>query len=149
MRKRTVLLGATLVLVLAGCGLWWSSHDSTEKSGHSAAASPSSSRAPKVPRLDAAAGKVLAAGLRSGDESKLRAVVVVPKGQAITERDLAAFTQLRSITFDPVTFRDAGDGTATVTARVVGPNGHPATWRTYLIEVDRRWKIAATAPGTT
>jgi hypothetical protein len=128
--------------------LWWSSHDGTEKSGHSAAGSASPSQAPKAPPLDAAAGKVLAAGLRSGDESALRAVVVVPAGQAISERDLAGFTRLRSITFDPVTFRDAGDGTATVTARVVGPHGHAATWRAYLIAVDGRWKLAATAPAT-
>ena len=57
---------------------------------------------------------------------------------------VAQLHQLSDLSFDPASFRDFGDGTAQVDARVTPGNGQSTTWTTYLVLDESGWKLSAT-----
>jgi hypothetical protein len=85
-----------------------------------------------------------AAGLRddlaAGDTLHLRDAVALPAGKSLLPRTLAALKALGSVTFDPSTFTDRRDGTATVTA-----TAGAKTWTVFLVQLTGRWLISATS----
>jgi hypothetical protein len=106
----------------------------------SAAPVPTSPGAP-APPLDQARAKQLSADLASATADGMRDAIALPSGQELSS---AAGAQLKAqgpITFDVATFRDHGDGTASVVAHAAATNG---TWTVTLIDESAKWKMSLT-----
>jgi hypothetical protein len=129
-----VAVAAVAVIVLAN-------RDDTR----AAAGSSSTSHGPG--RLSSAEASRLAEDVTSGDEKRVRAAVAVSPEQPLDAAAVSGLGAIESMTFDVGTFRDLGDGTAEVTARVVMPGGaQPAVWTVRLVAVDQEWLISSTEP---
>jgi hypothetical protein len=110
-----------------------------------AAGSPSTSHSPE--RLTSAEASQLADDVTSGDEKRVRAAVALSPEQPLDPAAVSGLATLEAMTFDVGTFRDLGDGTAEVTARVVMPGGaQPTMWTVRLVAVDQEWLISSTEP---
>ena len=82
----------------------------------------------------------LRADLAAGDTQHVRDAVELPAGKALPPRAITALKALGSITFDPSTFTDRDDGTATITA-LAGAK----TWTVFLVQSGGRWLISASS----
>ena len=82
----------------------------------------------------------LRADLATGDTQHVRDAVELPAGKALPPRAITALKALGSVTFDPSTFTDRRDGTATITATAGGlDQEHGPRLRAG------RWLISATS----
>ena len=105
--------------------------------------SPSTSHSPG--RLSSAAASRLANDVTSGDEKRVRAAVAVSPEQPLDAGAVSALAAVEAMSFDVRTFRDLGDGTAEVTARVDMPGAaQPTAWTVRLVTVDQEWLISST-----
>lgn len=130
-----VAVAAVVVLVLAN-------RDDTRAAG----ASPSTSHSPG--RLTSTEASRLASDVTSGDEKRVRAAVAVSPEQPLDAGAVSGLAAIETMTFDVRTFRDLGDGTAQIAAKVVMPGGaQPTTWTVRLVAVDREWLISSTEPA--
>ena len=88
---------------------------------------------------------ILTRDLESGKESDLRAAIAVAGSQQLDPSAADQLAALGPITFDPATFHDNHNGTATVTAHVTHPQaGSPATWTVDLIDEAGQWNLSST-----
>jgi hypothetical protein len=78
--------------------------------------------------------------LESGDAAHVEDAVAVPANKALPLQALAALKALGPVTFNPDTFSDRRDGTATVTA-----NTGAKTWTVFLVQAGDRWLLSATS----
>ncbi len=97
--------------------------------------------AKSAPPLDRGRASRLSSDLGAATLSGLHDAIALPGGQALNPAAAAGLKAQSPVTFDVGTFRDRGDGTATVTAHVTKP---PGTWTVTLIDEDGRWKISLT-----
>lgn len=82
----------------------------------------------------------LRADLAAGDTQHVRDAVELPAGKALPPRAITELKALGSVTFQPSTFSDRRDGTATITA-LAGTK----TWTVFLVQSGGRWLISATS----
>ena|SRR5690349_3509984 len=129
-----VFVAAVVVIVLAG-------RQDTQ------AADPPKT-APGPGPLTSAAAARLADDVTSGDEKRVRTAVAVSPDQPLDAAAVSGLAAIRSMTFDPHTFRDLGNGAAEVTAQVVEPGDAQAVeWTVRLVAVDGKWLISSTEPA--
>lgn len=144
MSRRTVVLSVIGVVLVATVAVALVLRPGGKEPAPAVAASaapvPTSPGAP-APPLDQARAKRLSDDLASATAEGLRDAIALPSGQAL---DPAAGAQLRAqgpITFAVATFRDHGDGTASVVAHAAATHG---TWTVTLIDENAQWKISLT-----
>ncbi|WP_346619651.1 hypothetical protein [Blastococcus montanus] len=94
--------------------------------------------------LDAARAEEISAGVTSGTEAGLRAVLDVASSQPLDPAAVDALADLGSLDIDIGSFESLGDGVATVTAITGTP---PATWSLLLVMKDGQWYLAQTEPA--
>lgn len=136
--RRTVLLGAGLAIALTSLVV---SVVVLHQPNH---ASDAPKKSPTLPPLTNTQAVALAAALRSGQASKVSQAVVMPAGTAPQAQFVAELHALKSLTVKPWTFRDNGDGTASVQTQVTGSNLETVTWVAYLVWESGKWKLSAT-----
>jgi hypothetical protein len=78
--------------------------------------------------------------LATGDTQHVRDAVELPAGKALPPRAVTALKALGSVTFDPSTFTDRRDGTATITALAGAKK-----WTVFLVQSAGRWLISASS----
>ena len=89
----------------------------------------------------------LATDLTSGDEDRVRSAVAVAPGQKLNAAAVAELESIKSVDFDLTTFRDRGDGTAQVRARILLKGaGSATTWAVGLVDDHGTWRISWTEP---
>jgi hypothetical protein len=132
-----VAVAAVAVIVLAN------RDDTRAAAGSPSTGSPSTSHGPG--QLTSAAASRLANDVTSGDEKRVRAVVAVSPEQPLDAGAVSALAAIEAMSFDVRTFRDLGDGTAEVTARVDMPGAaQPTGWTVRLVAVNQEWLISST-----
>ena len=85
--------------------------------------------------------------LTSGSESDLRTSIALPNDQKLAPGVIQQLASLGKITFNTSTFHDNHDGTATVTAQVISPQGTKQNWVVTFVDVNGQWKINSTDPA--
>jgi len=137
-----VVVPVVVVAVVAVVVLVLANRDDTRAAG----GSPSTSHSPG--RLTSAEASRLASDVTSGDEKRVRAAVAVSPEQPLDAGAVSGLAAIEVMTFDVRTFRDLGDGTARIAAKVVMPGGaQPTVWTVRLVAVDREWLISSTEPA--
>jgi hypothetical protein len=140
-RRRLILAAATTAVVAAGAAVAMLLLGGSQDSASGAPAAPSASAPP--PDLTAVRAQQLSDGLVSGSESTVRTVLDLPAEQPLDPGAVEALAAMPPATIDLSTFRNIGDGSATVEATTVptdeSPSGH---WTLYLIYEDGQWMMS-------
>lgn len=150
-RRRTMFLLPWLLCALSACsGQPSPAANKTPRPAASTAGTnsgPSSPSGPSTPALSKREADTLAAGLRSGSPSAVKAVLALPEGEAVPKAFVAKMAALKGLWIDPATSRDNGNGTATARAVLTGATGDVSTWTVMLARAGAgSWQVTATAP---
>jgi hypothetical protein len=147
--RRGVFIGIGCVLVALAIGatlLITRSHHPARTESKAPARAFATAPSRPAPPLTPARAAALTAGLASGTDHGISAVIALPSTQALDPAAAGQLKALSPITFDVSTFHDAGNGTATVTAHITNPGANKSpTWNVILIDKDGQWLISLTS----
>lgn len=146
MLARKGLLVGVGGLVLLGVGIGVGLFLTGAGTSHASTSAGSATQAAwhDAPALTTGQAKALAGELRSGSATQVATAVALPAGQALPASFLIQLHGLRSLVFDPGSFRTTGAGTATVTATTTGPTGTTSSWQLVLVFTAGKWRVATT-----
>lgn len=139
MRAPTLAVAILGVAVAALVGCTSQDHANPVPAPTNQASVAATSR-PLLP-FTAARIKEIRGDLASGDAARVRDAIAIPTDKTLPTEALTAMKNLGQVTFDPATFTDRRDGTATVTATAADGK----KWTVFLVQQDDRWLMSATS----
>ena len=149
-RRRFVLAGFGVILVvIIGSVLFWMQSGSSGGTGSKPVQRPVPTAPSAAPSSSFTVNRVqqIASDLSSGETGRVQAAVAMPSGQSVPPEFVDQLHGLRSLSIDPTSLHDNGDGTASAVFAVVDANGKSAKWQAIFVESGNVWKLASTSEG--